>query len=155
MNPRTAMTREERHRGDPARSASAGDDPADVLVIGAGAAGAAVAWMLARAGIGVVCLEQGDWVDPRALPHWRPDWELHRHTNWSAEPNVRRLPQDYPVNDAGSPIAPLMYNAVGGSTIHGAPTSRASAPRTFACGASTVWPTTGPSTTRRSSPSST
>ena len=31
---------------------------------------------------------------------------------------MRRLPQDYPVNDAGSPIAPLMYNAVGGSTIH-------------------------------------
>jgi cation diffusion facilitator CzcD-associated flavoprotein CzcO len=38
----------------------AGDDRTDVLVIGAGAAGAAVAWMLARAGIGVVCLEQGD-----------------------------------------------------------------------------------------------
>jgi choline dehydrogenase-like flavoprotein len=95
-----------------------GDDRTDVLVIGAGAAGAAVVWMLARAGVGVVCLEQGDWVDPRALPHWRADWELHRHTDWSAEPNVRRLPQDYPVNDAGSPISPLMYNAVGGSTIH-------------------------------------
>ncbi|MFQ5874990.1 MAG: GMC family oxidoreductase, partial [Dehalococcoidia bacterium] len=31
--------------------------------------------------------------------------------------NVRRLPQDYPVNHADSPIEPLMYNAVGGSTI--------------------------------------
>ena len=90
----------------------------DVLVIGAGASGAAVAWMLARAGIGVTCLEQGDWVDPKAYPHWQPDWELRRHTDWSPEPNVRRLPQDYPVNDAASPIAPLMYNAVGGSTIH-------------------------------------
>ena len=89
-----------------------------MLVVGAGAAGAAVAWMLARAGVKVVCLEQGDWVDPRAFPHWRADWELHRHTDLSAEPNVRRLPQDYPVNDAGSPITPLMYNAVGGSTIH-------------------------------------
>jgi choline dehydrogenase-like flavoprotein len=89
-----------------------------VLVIGAGAAGAAVAWMLARAGIGVVCLKQGDWVDPHAFPHWRVDWELHRNTDWSPEPNVRRLPQDYPVNDAGSPISPLMYNAVGGSTVH-------------------------------------
>ena len=94
------------------------DDRTDVLVIGAGAAGAAVAWRLARAGIGVVCLEQGDWVDPRAYPHWGADWELHRHTDWSAEPNVRRLPQDYPINDTGSSIAPLMYNAVGGSTIH-------------------------------------
>ena len=71
-----------------------------------------------RAGIGVVCLEQGDWVDPRAYPHWQPDWELRRLTDWSPEPNVRRLPQDYPVNDAASPIAPLMFNAVGGSTIH-------------------------------------
>ena len=90
----------------------------DVLVIGAGASGAAVAWMLARAGIGVTCLEQGDWVDPKSYPHWQPDWELHRHTDWSPEPNVRRLPQDYPVNDAASAIAPLMFNAVGGSTIH-------------------------------------
>src|SRR5207244_3077719 len=49
---------------------------------------------------------------------WRADWELHRTTDWSAEPTVRRLPQDYPVNDAGSAISPLMYNAVGGSTIH-------------------------------------
>jgi choline dehydrogenase-like flavoprotein len=69
------------------------DDLADVLVIGAGAAGAAVAWMLARAGAGVVCLEQGDWIDPRAFPHWRTDWELHRHTDWSAEPNVRGSPR--------------------------------------------------------------
>jgi choline dehydrogenase-like flavoprotein len=94
------------------------DDRTDVLVIGAGASGAAVSFLLSRAGIRVVCLEQGDWVDARAYPHWQPDWELHRHTDWSAEPNVRRLPQDYPVNDAASPIAPLMYNAVGGSTIH-------------------------------------
>ena len=96
----------------------AADDRIDVLVVGAGAAGAAVAWRLAGAGIGVMCLEQGDWVDPRAYPHWRADWELHRNADWSPEPNVRRLPQDYPVNDAASPIAPLMYNAVGGSTIH-------------------------------------
>ena len=96
----------------------AAGDRTDVLVIGAGASGAAVAWRLADAGIGVVCLEQGDWVDARAYPHWQPDWELHRHTDWSAEPNVRRLPQDYPVNDRASAISPLMYNAVGGSTIH-------------------------------------
>ena len=96
----------------------AADDRTDVLVIGAGASGAAVAWRLAGAGLRVVCLEQGDWVDARAYPHWRGDWELHRTTDWSAEPNVRRLPQDYPVNDAGSAISPLMYNAVGGSTIH-------------------------------------
>jgi len=94
------------------------DDPIDVLVIGAGAAGAAVAWRLADAGISVSCLEQGDWVDAKAYPHWQADWELHRQTDWSPDPNQRRLPQDYPVNDTASPIAPLMFNAVGGSTIH-------------------------------------
>jgi choline dehydrogenase-like flavoprotein len=93
-------------------------EPVDVLIVGAGASGAAVAWRMAGAGIGVLCLEQGDWVDARSYPHWQPDWELHRASDWSPEPNVRKLPQDYPVNDAGSPIAPLMYNAVGGSTIH-------------------------------------
>jgi choline dehydrogenase-like flavoprotein len=97
---------------------NAADERADVLVIGAGASGAAVAWKLAGAGISVVCLEQGDWVDARAYPHWQADWELYRNTDWSAEPNVRRLAQDYPVNDRASVISPLMYNAVGGSTIH-------------------------------------
>ena len=33
-------------------------DPVDVLIVGAGASGAAVAWRLAGAGIGVLCLEQ-------------------------------------------------------------------------------------------------
>ena len=32
---------------------------ADVLVVGAGASGAAFTWSLAQAGISVVCLEQG------------------------------------------------------------------------------------------------
>jgi choline dehydrogenase-like flavoprotein len=31
---------------------------------------------------------------------------------------VRRRPEDYPVNDAASTFTPLMFNAVGGSTIH-------------------------------------
>ena len=34
------------------------------------------------------------------------------------DPSVRCLPEDYPINDTETPIAPLMYNAVGGSTIH-------------------------------------
>ena len=36
----------------------------DVLIIGAGASGAAVAWRLAEAGIKVACLELGGWVRP-------------------------------------------------------------------------------------------
>jgi choline dehydrogenase-like flavoprotein len=92
-------------------------DP-DVLIVGAGASGAAVAWSLAEAGQRVVCLEQGDWVPPAALPHRSDDWELHRLTDFNADPNVRRLAVDYPVNDAASAFTPLMFNAVGGSTIH-------------------------------------
>lgn len=93
------------------------DEP-DVVIVGAGASGAAVAWSLAEAGFRVVCLEQGDWVPPEALPHTREDWELHRLTDFNADPNVRCLPADYPVNDAASTYTPLMFNAVGGSTVH-------------------------------------
>ena len=93
-------------------------DPAvEVLVVGAGATGAAAAWRLAGAGREVLCLEQGGWVDPATYPALRPDYELHRLGAWSGNPNVRRLDWDYPVNEDDSPISPLMYNAVGGSTI--------------------------------------
>ena len=44
------------------------DDIADVLVIGAGAAGGAFCFSLAQAGIDVVCLEQGGWVPADAFP---------------------------------------------------------------------------------------
>ena len=94
-----------------------GPDEADVLIIGAGASGAAAAWRLARAGLKVVCLEQGDWLDYVDAPAVKPDWELIRQRSWNPNPNVRRLAVDYPVNDAGSALKPLMYNAVGGSTI--------------------------------------
>ncbi|MCC6626192.1 MAG: GMC family oxidoreductase [Chloroflexi bacterium] len=93
------------------------DEP-DVLIVGAGASGAAVAWFLARAGLKVVCIDQGGWVEPATLPHHQSDWELRRFADFNADPNVRRLPEDYPVNSAASDFTPLMYNAVGGSTIH-------------------------------------
>ena len=97
---------------------SSENDRVDVLVIGAGASGAAFAWSLAEAGIEVMCLDQGGWLDPASYPSTEDDWEIHRQTDFNPDPNFRRLPEDYPVNDSESPIAPLMYNAVGGSTIH-------------------------------------
>ncbi|MFQ6027139.1 MAG: GMC family oxidoreductase [Dehalococcoidia bacterium] len=93
-------------------------DVVDVLVIGAGASGGAFSWSLAEAGFNVLCLEQGGWVDPSDYPTTQSDWEIHRQTDFNPDPNLRRLPEDYPVNDTESPISPLMYNAVGGSTIH-------------------------------------
>ena len=94
------------------------DRRVDVLVIGAGASGAAFTWSLAKDGFDVLCLEQGGWTDPSRYPPTQQDWEIHRQTDFNANPNFRGLAEDYPVNDDDSPIAPLMYNAVGGSTIH-------------------------------------
>ncbi len=93
-------------------------DTADILIIGSGASGAAAGWLLARNGFKVVCLEQGPWVRPSEFVTDEPDWEVRIRDAWHFNPNVRALPQDYPVNDAASPIKPLMFNAVGGSTIH-------------------------------------
>ncbi len=50
----------------------------DVLIIGAGASGAAFAWSLSQAGISTVCLEQGGWVNPDEYPSVDSDWELSR-----------------------------------------------------------------------------
>jgi choline dehydrogenase-like flavoprotein len=94
------------------------DHRVEVLVIGAGASGAAVTWRLAEAGIEVLCLEQGGWVDPTAYPAMSDDWDIRRQTDFHPNPNIRRLPADYPIDTSASPIDPLMYNAVGGSTIH-------------------------------------
>ena len=65
-------------------------DPCDVLVIGAGAAGAIVTRVLAEAGIDVVCLEQGGWTRPEDRPHAGADWEWRRLTDYATEPNLRR-----------------------------------------------------------------
>ena len=90
----------------------------DVLVVGAGASGAAFSWSLASSGINVMCLEQGRWVSSNEYPTNRVNWELSRNKEFAKDPNVRNLPEDYPINSINSPITPLMYNAVGGSTIH-------------------------------------
>lgn len=89
----------------------------DVLIIGAGASGAAAAWRLSEAGLKVICLEQGDYVDPASYPGAKQDWEESKLGQFNASPNVRKLSADYPINDLDSPIAIANYNAVGGSTI--------------------------------------
>lgn len=89
----------------------------DVLVIGAGASGAALSWRLASHGIRVTCLEQGDWVDRARLPSAGDDWESVRLRAWNPNPNIRALPGDYPVDHRDCPMRPLMFNGVGGSTV--------------------------------------
>ena len=93
------------------------DMAVDVLIVGAGATGAAVAWSLSQTGLKIVCLEQGPRMDPLSYPSTGRDWEIRRLTDFHVSPNVRKLPADYPVNDSESPIAISNFNAVGGSTI--------------------------------------
>ncbi len=95
-------------------------DPADVLVIGSGAAGAALSWRLASRGARVVCLEQGDWINPASFASVKPAYESHLFRGaFHFDPNVRQRPEDYPVTIGGAnPPSIAMFNAVGGTTIH-------------------------------------
>jgi choline dehydrogenase-like flavoprotein len=90
---------------------------ADVVIVGAGASGGVVARRLAAAGMRVVCLEQGRWHDRGEFPAGRQEYELLARKQWSGSPNVRGLPQDYPVDETESDIATLMFNGVGGSLV--------------------------------------
>ena len=89
----------------------------DVLIIGAGASGAAVAWSLAETRMRVLCLEQGGWMQPGDYPSNGRDWEARQFSDFHVSPNLRAGVADYPVNDAASPIKVANFNAVGGGTI--------------------------------------
>jgi choline dehydrogenase-like flavoprotein len=96
----------------------ASDTEREVLIIGAGAAGGAMAWSLARRDVDVVCLEQGTWVDPNMLPRRHPDWEVRTRCYWSPSPNIRQWASDYPIASHGEdPVSVFLYTAVGGSTV--------------------------------------
>jgi choline dehydrogenase-like flavoprotein len=89
----------------------------DVLIIGAGASGAAMAWSLAETRMKILCLEQGDWPNSSTFPATRRDWEARASADFSISPNRRGLITDYPVNDTNSPIKIANFNGVGGGTV--------------------------------------
>ena len=90
----------------------------DVLVIGAGAGGAAVSARLAENGLKVLCLEQGDWLDRSQTTKSHLDWEVRGRRYWNPNPSRRRWPSDYPVTNLGKdPVDTYLYNVVGGSTV--------------------------------------
>ena len=94
---------------------------ADVVVIGSGAAGAALTWSLANHGAKVVCLEQGDWATADHMASGRTDFETsQRRGPDSLFPSVRQRPEDYPIVTEGGlrPDQVLMFNGVGGTTVH-------------------------------------
>ncbi len=94
------------------------NEPVDVVIIGAGASGAAIAWSLTETRMRILCLEQGPRIQGKDFPSTKPDYERHRYERFSCDPNVRGLAQDYPINAENSPITPVNFNAVGGSTIN-------------------------------------
>mgnify|MGYP003330598846 CR=1 FL=1 len=57
------------------------DEMVDVLIIGAGASGATVAWSLAETKMRIVCMEQGDWMNPAEYPSTGRDWEARLFGN--------------------------------------------------------------------------
>lgn len=93
--------------------------PVDVLIIGAGASGAAVAWSLAETKMHILCLEQGDWMKPPEYPSAGRDGEARASGDFNLSPNRRARDVDYPVNDA-SALKIADFNGAGGTTVlHG------------------------------------
>lgn len=96
-----------------------GNAACDVLIIGAGATGSLAALVLGRAGLDVVCLEQGPRFDADEYPHSHAGWTLRRRTSWNRDVSKRRQPGDDDVRSDSSQI--LMWNGVCGSTnVYGA-----------------------------------
>ena len=51
------------------------EEPVDVVIVGAGAAGAALAWSLSETRMKIVCLEQGDWMNTNEYPSNFKNWQ--------------------------------------------------------------------------------
>jgi choline dehydrogenase-like flavoprotein len=95
-------------------------DKVEVLIIGAGASGAAAAWSLTETKMRILCLEQGNWMEQSEYPANRRDFEARAFSDYATSPNIWKAPADCPINDENSPIKVVNFNAVGGSTIIGA-----------------------------------
>ena len=93
------------------------EEPVDVLIIGAGASGAAVAYGLAETRMHIVCIEQGDWMNQSEYPTNFMDWEARAAGPFGHSPNHRGRATDYPINEDESPIKVANFNGVGGGTI--------------------------------------
>ncbi len=91
---------------------------ADIVIVGGGPCGSAVAWRLAQAGLDVACIERGDWFPYDVIGRDEPGWELRRARELHSNPNIRRGRDDAPVDDAESPIKPMIGNAVGGGSVY-------------------------------------
>jgi choline dehydrogenase-like flavoprotein len=89
----------------------------DVLIIGSGASGAAVAWSMAETRMKILCLEQGDWMKQSDFPSNGRDWEARRYGDFDISPNRRGRDTDYPINEDNSAMKVANFNGVGGGTV--------------------------------------
>lgn len=90
---------------------------AQVLIIGAGVSGGIAARRCVDAGLSVLCLEQGDWIDRSTYPGATAEGELLAAGPWSSSPHVRRRPGDYPIDRQRSDVGVLNFNGVGGGSV--------------------------------------
>ena len=93
-------------------------DKADVVVIGAGAGGSVAARHLAEAGSRSSASSRAAGRTPATSPATSSSGSSSPTPSGARTPTPGSIPSDYPLECSGSPITPVMYNAVGGSTIH-------------------------------------
>ena len=89
----------------------------DILIIGAGASGAASAWNLSKLNLKITCLEQGPFVNKKDYSFNNVNREINKFKKFNINPNERKFDSDYSINNDNSPISIANYNAVGGSTL--------------------------------------
>jgi gluconate 2-dehydrogenase alpha chain len=95
--------------------------PVDVVVVGLGGAGGLAVLPLAQAGLKVVGIDAGTWLDPRK--HFRPD-EIHNDLRLQVTtvPKTKREVPTFRTNPSErarpAPSGRTMMNGIGGTTIH-------------------------------------
>jgi gluconate 2-dehydrogenase alpha chain len=92
---------------------------ADVVIVGMGAAGGVAAYPLAQAGLEVVGLEAGTWLDrrdfaPDEIRNNYRDWPMLVNKAEQERPTARATPATTATRVGSHP----MMNAVGGTTLH-------------------------------------
>lgn len=89
-----------------------------IIIIGAGASGAAAAWNLSKIpNYKIICLEQGGKDNPKEYDYLSREWERNKLFKYHKNPNLRKSFSDYPIDNKNSQISIANYNGVGGSSV--------------------------------------
>ena len=110
---------------------------ADVVIVGAGIAGTLIGYRLAKAGLKVLILEAGPWVDRadavrtyRANPIKTPD-APYPHQRYAPRPTVLDLRDGYYIQDGPATFGSTYERCVGGTTWHWQGTAMRFVPNDF------------------------